>query len=111
MPYVKQSLREKLDAQIVEISDTILKIRGVGGQASKVGGVCNYAITRILLRSMKEKWGYTTISDVQKVAQNVADEIGRRMLGPYEDHASQLNGDVEEFAEFEDELRGTPRVH
>ena len=106
MPYVKQSLRDKLDQQIAELSATILKIRFEnGGAASSVGGVCNYTITRILLRSMKEKWGYTTISDVQKVAQNVADEIGRRMLGPYEDHASQLNGDVPEIADFEDEMR------
>ena len=94
-----------------------------------VRGDLNYTITRVVLETLRPKtgWSYHSLSDAIAVcnlaankviemygvdeigAQNaisilrdVADEIKRRLLGPYEDKAIWKNGDMacfqEEFA-------------
>lgn len=90
-------------------------------------GDVNYTLTRIVLESMKPEggWGYHTLSDCVALMNNVADilircmdgddlidllflvsiprdvatEIERRLLGPYEDTAILKNGDMACFQE------------
>jgi hypothetical protein len=88
-----------------------------------VRGDVNYTVTRVVLESMKPRdgWGYHSLSDTVSacrvasrllashnsigcnacisVCDDVADEIHRRLLGPYEDTAIQKNGDMACFQE------------
>ena len=98
------------------------------GRRIRVRGDANYCVCRILLEGMKPKtgWGYHSLSDtvmacdaaidliydVQRgqkledaqvvealsVLGDVITEIGRRLLGPYEDTAILKNGDLACFA-------------
>jgi len=64
-------------------------------------GDLNYVITRIVLESRKPVagWSYHPLSDCVSVLRDAADEIARRLLGPYEDTAIRKNGDMACFDE------------
>jgi hypothetical protein len=113
---------EDLDSDILcighDLGLRLLSIRCVRGDL-------NYCVTRIVLETLRPRagWSYHSLSDAVSVcnlaadkvieiygvdeegAQNaisifrdVADEIKRRLLGPYEDKAILKNGDMQCFA-------------
>jgi len=110
MPYISQQDRTWIDNELAEYQDgwedecqlqTIADIlRRV--PSKKVKGAINYFVTRIVLPTLRPEtgWGYTSLSEAVSVVRDVADEIQRRLLGPYEDKAIQNNGDISELAEI-----------
>lgn len=80
MPYIEPGLRPYIDK---------------GGAKPRTKGELNYAITRLMVQFVKERGiSYHVISDAIAAAQDAADEMKRRVLGPYEDVACARNGDV-----------------
>jgi len=69
--------------------------------SGKVKGATHYLIGRIALGAMKPEsgWGYSSLSEVIGMLRDAADEIQRRLLGPYENSAILKNGDVQEYME------------
>ena len=74
----------------------------------KVDGAVNYAITRIVAGSLRPEtgWSYTIASDAIKAFDCAKMEFYRRVLAPYEDMARERNGDVKEYIQAEEDLRG-----
>jgi len=105
MPYTIEQRRARLTKAIDNLTDALLLLREDASPAA-IKGDCNYALTRVLLGAMEpiDGWGYGSISNVASVAQDISDEIKRRMLNPYEDYVKLVNGDLPEFTRFETEL-------
>jgi hypothetical protein len=79
MPYVEQRVRELLD----------------DGESPDTKGELNYAITKLMVGFIQfHGKSYHVISDAIAAAQDAADEMKRRVLGPYEDKQCDRNGDV-----------------
>jgi hypothetical protein len=101
MPYIKPERRAALDTIINGI---VTRLRGLdtGDEYSEqliegpFRGDVNYVITRIVLECLN-KDSYHSLSDCVSVLRDSADEIARRLLGPYEDTAIDKNGDMECF--------------
>lgn len=89
MPYITLERRAALDTIIDGLLNRLWEIE------CKKGDV-NYCITRIILDALKPPtgWDYHSLSDCVSVARDSADEIQRRLLGPYEDSAASKNGDL-----------------
>lgn len=84
MPYIKKEKRAEIIHNIYTMDDEFIE--------NMKNGEFNYLITQIcLLRNMNS---YDEITDVIKVLRNVAHEIERRILDPYEDKKCKENGDV-----------------
>jgi hypothetical protein len=86
MPYIKPARRPSLDPIIDGLIKRLKEIDCVKGDV-------NYAVTRIAVECLNEH-GYHSISDCISVLRDAADEIQRRLLGPYEDTAIIRNGDL-----------------
>jgi len=88
VPYITLERRAALDTIIDGLLNRLDEIDCRKGDV-------NYCITRIILDALKPAtgWDYHSLSDCVSVARDAADEIQRRLLGPYEDRA-RLNGDV-----------------
>jgi hypothetical protein len=97
MPYTKQDDRNLFDDDI--INNLIQSFRHNYGIENV--GSANYLITRCILGMMKpdDGWTYTSLSRARSVLMESYTEIGRRLLGPYEDKAIERNGDLLEFQE------------
>lgn len=78
MPYLKQKDRKSL------------KIHG-----PTTSGQLNYCITTLVLKFINQRSeSYDTYNTVLGVLSNVAFELYRRRIGPYEDVKRRINGDV-----------------
>jgi hypothetical protein len=86
MPYITHGNRAALD---VIIDGLVKRLKDIN---CKKGDV-NYAITRVVLEALN-KDDYHSLSDCVSVLRDAADEIQRRLLGPYEDKAVLRNGDM-----------------
>jgi len=116
LPYIVPNARLVLFGR--ELAARLIEIKCVRGDL-------NYCVTRIVLGSLKPEggWGYHSLSDAIAVCngsadtiidecgveskttdpcvsvfRDVADEIKRRLLGPYEDKCIFKNGDMACFA-------------
>jgi len=92
MPYIRPERRDDLDPMVEAL---VGKLR----EMSCVRGDLNYVVTQLVLGALKPDsgWSYHSLSDTISVLRDAADEIARRMLGPYEDKAAAKNGDCSVF--------------
>jgi len=86
MPYIKIANRMALDTIIDGLVKRLSQIDATQGDV-------NYTITRIVLETLN-KDSYHSLSGCVAVLRDAADEIQRRLLGPYEDTAILKNGDM-----------------
>ena len=82
MPYVEQVIRPDLDP-IVEL----MAKKGI-----KADGDLNYILYAYCIRHVKKS--YNSIKNYRGELREVADEIKRRVLDPYENEKIEENGDV-----------------
>ena len=83
MPYIKHA-----DKVLLETGQLL-------GPRNK--GELNYMITTMMLEYLEIKsLSYTSISEALGAAIDAAEEMRRRLLGPYEDKKIMENGDVYE---------------
>lgn len=104
MPYIRPERREDLDPMVDALA---AKLR----EMSCVRGDLNYVVTQLVLSALKPEsgWSYHSLSDTISVLRDAADEIARRMLGPYEDKAVIKNGDCSVFSPVVFELKDAQR--
>lgn len=89
MPYISIGNRMALDP----IIDGLVK--RLGAIECRPGDL-NYVVTRLVLETLNHD-DYHSLSDCVRVLRDAADEIQRRLLGPYEDGAIKRNGDLQAF--------------
>jgi len=94
MPYVRQAQRFAVDADTEDLACTIMEIGGLSPE--KMAGLVNYAITRLLLRTILQTVCYSNIALATGVLENIKQEMYRRLAAPYEDVKAEENGDVYE---------------
>lgn len=87
MPYIPHERRVALD---VIIDGLVKRLKELPDLKR---GDLNYTVTRLVLETLN-KDSYHSLSDCVSVLRDAADEIARRLLGPYEDTAIQKNGDM-----------------
>jgi len=104
MPYIKKTDRANgLDRSINQI---VLDLKRIRHWPATRKGATNYAVTRIVLASMKpdEGWSYDSISRALAVLDDAHGEMKRRLMDVREDKAIEQNGDVLEYmTAFEDQ--------
>jgi hypothetical protein len=88
MPYVVEDLRNEVDREIKEL---LVKLSRV--QDSKLDGVVNYTVTRII-DALYGGGGYSVYNRAMGVLSCIKDEFYRRRVAPYEDEKIKENGDV-----------------
>jgi hypothetical protein len=86
MPYIKQSERQSIDADIQEF------IGQIGGKKITNVGELNYIITKLLL-SM-EPQNYSDYNSLIGVLECVKQEFYRRAVVAFEEKKKEQNGDV-----------------
>jgi len=96
MPYIRKEQRDFLDYNLHLVARDITTCEPISYNRP---GVANYAVTKIILDSMKpiEGWGYNSLSRAIAVLRDAANEMQRRLLNKYEDKAIKKNGDIKEF--------------
>jgi len=96
MPYIPQTDRDKIE-QVAPNAINLLSEVLQTFDINKRKGPCNYVISSIVLKSMKDgdkEWSYHTISNAVSVLRDAATEIERRLMGPRENQAILKNGDL-----------------
>ena len=94
MPYIEDKLRKDLDNNIEGLQKTL---RALGNTE----GDLNYSITRLVAAAFLNEPRYFSIARVSGVLENVYSEFYERIGIPYERGAKEKNGDIPEFARFE----------
>ena len=89
MPYIKDELRAKVDADIERICATILR-----SELSDAPGMLNYVISRIASVEIRNNLCYATINEAMGVLACVQRELYGRLAVPYEIQKCKQNGDV-----------------
>lgn len=94
MPYIQQSLRDKVDAQVEDLIANI---------ASRQGhlGLLNYVCTRLILGTLKRKFtnlDYEQLVSINGLLETMKLEMNSRLTCPYEFNKQWVNGDVIEYA-------------
>lgn len=89
MPYISIGNRMALDPII---DGLVKRLRAIECRP----GDLNYVVTRLVLETLNED-DYHSLSSCVGVLRDAADEIQRRLLGPYEDKAIKRNGDLLAF--------------
>lgn len=87
MPYIESQRR----AAIVPGHDGL-----VDGRQVKTVGELNFAITQLMVEFINNNGGqsYTNFAMARIACHDAAQEIYRRLVGKYEDHKAEVNGDV-----------------
>jgi hypothetical protein len=90
MPYIKKDDRPFFDTHLNSI-----------GPHTTSKGDLNYCVTQLALHYIKAHGkSYTNISEAASALVDAADEIKRRLLGPYENQKIKENGDLELYHEL-----------
>jgi len=85
MPYIRKAERINFDKHLNEV-----------GPYTTSKGDLNYCVTQLALHYIKSHGkSYTNISEAASALVDAADEIKRRLLGPYENQKIEENGDLE----------------
>lgn len=105
MPYIKKELRPNLD---IAIDELVTRIKNTTeNNDGLVCGVLNYCITRILMATLRKRFGkvkYELLNMIDGVLYQVGRNIFERVGSPYERQKIEENGDVKEFLEIDQEL-------
>lgn len=90
MPYITGLERRALDADI----DALVEKIATDGQL-------NYAITRLAIGRLKAVGlSYAALASVYGTVQMAAEELYRRVVGPYEDKKIRSAGDLPDFLDL-----------
>ncbi len=89
IPYIKQEIRDRVDADIEKICATILD-----SELSDVPGMLNYVLSRIASVEIRQNHRYATIVEAIGALECAKLELYRRLAAGYEDHKCIQNGDV-----------------
>jgi hypothetical protein len=103
MPYIAPLHRQELDALIDQLAGAIVREADKMNQEAAFAGLLNYTCTRLALKIIRLRFGrlrYWLIALVTGTFKNIADEFYRRLAAPYEDRQLAVNGDVDLYAEF-----------
>lgn len=94
MPYIKQYLRDSVDA---DIDNLVMEAKR--NCAGDMDGAANYIITRIVAGLFKpdEGWRYRYMAHAVGCLESVKAEFQRRIVAPYEDDCATANGDIGEY--------------
>jgi len=110
MPYIPPQHRQHLDPLIDQLADRIVQQADTMDQEAAFAGLLNYACTRLALKIIRLRFGrlrYWLIALITGTFKNISDEFYRRIAAPYEDRQIAVNGDVDLYAEFLEELEKT----
>ena len=91
MPYINRERRAALDPIIDGLTKRLNHL-----PTPPTRGDLNYCVTRLVVEVLN-KDSYHSLSDCVSALRDAADEIQRRLLGPYEDTEIEKNGDLECF--------------
>jgi hypothetical protein len=108
MPYIPPQHRQELDPLIDQLASRIVQEAAKIDQEAAFAGLLNYACTRLALKIIRLRFGrlrYWLIALITGTFKNIADEFYRRLAAPYEDRQIEVNGDVDLYAEFLDEIK------
>lgn len=87
MPYIKQKLRDEIDADISELIEGI-----VNQDETQQDGMLNYTITKLLAGLYEPN--YFNLNRAIGVLECVKQEFYRRVVAPYEEIKRRENGDI-----------------
>ncbi len=94
MPYIKQHLRDSVDA---DIDNLVTQARMTC--AGDMDGAANYIISRIVAGLFKpdDGWRYRYMAHAVGCLESVKAEFQRRVISEYEKQAIESNGDIKEY--------------
>ena len=99
MPYILTEQRPVLDQHIENLAKAICsQVK----ESTDIAGLLNYCITRIILISLRNRFGklrYWMSPIVRGTLQDVGDEFYWRKMRKYEDQKIAENGDVPEYSQ------------
>lgn len=108
MPYIAPQHRRELDPLIEALAARIVQEADTMEQDAAFAGLLNYACTCLALKIIRLRFGrlrYWLIALITGAFKNIADEFYRRLGAPYEDRQIAVNGDVDLFAEYLEDLK------
>ncbi len=103
MPYIRLEDRDAFDCFIIDLQWSLRSV-----PRDKRKGALNYVLSRLALGTfgadltatqggILAPQSYHDISDTISALRDAADEIARRVMGPREDYALEVNGDLDEY--------------
>ena len=107
MPYIAPQHRQELDALIDELAGRLIQEADKMNYDAAFAGLLNYTCTCLALKIVQRRFGrlrYWLIALITGTFKNMADEFYRRLGVPYEDQQILLNGDVDLYAQFSEEI-------
>ena len=107
MPYIAPQHRQELDTLIDELAGRLVQEADKMNHDAAFAGLLNYTCTCLALKIVHRRFGrlrYWLIALITGTFKNIADEFYRRLGAPYEDQQIVLNGDVELYAQFLEEI-------
>ena len=107
MPYIAPQHRQELDALIDELAGRLIQEADKMNYDAAFAGLLNYTCTCLALKIVQRRFGrlrYWLIALITGTFKNIADEFYRRLGVPYEDQQIILNGDVDLYAQFLEEI-------
>ena len=107
MPYIAPQHRQELDALIDELAGRIIQEADKMNYDAAFAGLLNYTCTCLTLKIVQRRFGrlrYWLIALITGTFKNIADEFYRRLGVPYEDQQIILNGDIDLYAQFSEEI-------
>lgn len=108
MPYIKPENRKVLDQHIDALAESVVAEAKKEKYEAAFAGLLNYSVTRLALKIIKLQFGkirYWIIATTTGAFKNIADEFYRRLATPYEDKQIKVNGDVDLYEEFIDDIK------
>lgn len=95
MPYIKMDDRTDLDKYINQLNMVLDQL-----DYDEIAGAMNYVITRIVTHgaSPRADWKYHQLNTAVGVLECAKQELYRRVGGPKEVSAINVNGDTKEYA-------------
>jgi uncharacterized membrane-anchored protein len=107
MPYIAPQHRQELDALIDELAGRLIQEADKMNYDAAFAGLLNYTCTCLALKIVQRRFGrlrYWLVALITGTFKNIADEFYRRLGVPYEDQQIILNGDVDLYAQFSEEI-------
>jgi len=91
LPYIKQERRPDLDPLLEPLWNEL----SAGKTLDEMKGDVNYCFTKILITMLKKfGMGYSNLSAIRAIPQDVHDEFTKQFMRPYEDKKKRENGEV-----------------
>lgn len=107
MPYIAPQHRQELDPLIEALAERLIQEAEKMQHEAAFAGLLNYTCTCLALKIVQRRFGrlrYWLIALISGTFKNIADEFYRRLGVPYEDQQIILNGDIDLYAHFSEEI-------